>query len=190
MHTSLARAAKISLFWVCTRSRFSVEHRPDGVAYANMEGLSEDCPVSRYEPAPLQFVTRRSWYPWLVVGVTCIDGFIGQLDASIVQPALPTIAPNNSATIAAAPDERTGEAGGLLNLMRALGCTIGIATASETFSWRLYVYTGNGHRTRNLPTPIILAATVDVLWVVALCCETPSRAAFRAGDRKHRRSIS
>src|SRR5580700_5962816 len=55
-----------------------------------MESLSEDCPVSRYEPAPLQFVTRRSWYPWLVVGVTCIGGFIGQLDASIVQLALPT----------------------------------------------------------------------------------------------------
>jgi hypothetical protein len=47
--------------------------------------------VSSYEPAPLQFVTRRSWYPWLVVGVTCIGGFIGQLDASIVQLALPTL---------------------------------------------------------------------------------------------------
>jgi hypothetical protein len=76
------------------------------------------------------------------------------------------IAPNNSATVAAAPDERTGEAGGLLNLMRALGCTIGIATASVTFSWRLYVYTGNGHGTTNVPTHIILAATVDVLWVL------------------------
>ena len=47
--------------------------------------------MSSYEPAPLQFVTRRSWYPWLVVGVTCIGGFIGQLDASIVQLALPTL---------------------------------------------------------------------------------------------------
>jgi EmrB/QacA subfamily drug resistance transporter len=76
------------------------------------------------------------------------------------------IAPNNSATVAAAPAERTGEAGGLLNLMRSLGCTIGIATASVTFSWRLHVYTGNGYRTTNVPTPIILAATVDVLWVL------------------------
>ena len=55
-----------------------------------MESLSEHSPLSRYEPAPLQFVTRLSWYPWLVVGVTCIGGFIGQLDASIVQLALPT----------------------------------------------------------------------------------------------------
>jgi len=46
--------------------------------------------VSSYEPAPLQLVTRQSWYPWLVVGLTCIGGFMGQLDASIVQLALPT----------------------------------------------------------------------------------------------------
>jgi MFS family permease len=76
------------------------------------------------------------------------------------------IAPNNSATIAAAPGTRTGEAGGMLNLMRALGCAIGIATASVTFSWRLYVFTGNGHRTIDVPTRILLAATADVLWVL------------------------
>ncbi len=76
------------------------------------------------------------------------------------------IAPNNSATIAAAPDSRTGEAGGLLNLMRALGCTLGIATASVTFSWRLHVYTGNGRRSTNVPTQIVLAAAGDVLWVL------------------------
>ena len=46
--------------------------------------------MSRYEPAPLQVAVRQSWYPWLVVGVTCIGGFMGQLDASIVQLALPT----------------------------------------------------------------------------------------------------
>jgi EmrB/QacA subfamily drug resistance transporter len=86
------------------------------------------------------------------------------------------IAPNNSATIAAAPGTRTGEAGGMLNLMRALGCAIGIATASVTFSWRLQVFTGNGHKTIGIPTRILLAATADVLWVLggfavaAACC--------------------
>src|ERR1700691_2341037 len=64
-----------------------------------MEGLSEDCPVSRYEPAPLPFFTRRSWYPWLVVGVTCIGGVICQLDASIVQLALPTLERQFNATL-------------------------------------------------------------------------------------------
>ena len=76
------------------------------------------------------------------------------------------IAPNNSATVAAAPDERTGEAGGLLNLMRALGCTLGIAAASAAFSWRLSVLAGNGHRSTNVPAQIVLRATVDVLWVL------------------------
>jgi EmrB/QacA subfamily drug resistance transporter len=76
------------------------------------------------------------------------------------------IAPNNSATVAAAPDNRTGEAGGLLNLMRAMGCTLGIAAASTAFSWRLFVLTGNGHRSTNVPTHIVLAAAVDVLWVL------------------------
>ncbi len=46
--------------------------------------------MSSTEPAPLELATRQSWYPWLVVGITCIGGFIGQLDASIVQLALPT----------------------------------------------------------------------------------------------------
>jgi EmrB/QacA subfamily drug resistance transporter len=44
-----------------------------------------------YEPAPAEFITRLSCYPWLVVGTTCIAAFIGQLDASIVQLTLPTL---------------------------------------------------------------------------------------------------
>lgn len=41
------------------------------------------------EPPPVEFLTRRPEYPWWVVGVTCVGAFIGQLDASIVQLALP-----------------------------------------------------------------------------------------------------
>lgn len=43
------------------------------------------------EPPPLAFFTRRSFHPWLVVSVTCISAFIGQLDGSIVQLALPAL---------------------------------------------------------------------------------------------------
>ena len=43
------------------------------------------------EPAPAQFLVRRPSYPWLVVGTTCVAAFIGQVDASIVQLALPTL---------------------------------------------------------------------------------------------------
>src|SRR5262249_28406315 len=44
-----------------------------------------------WEPAPAEFIANRSYYPWLVVGTTCIATFNGQLDASIVQLMLPTL---------------------------------------------------------------------------------------------------
>jgi EmrB/QacA subfamily drug resistance transporter len=43
------------------------------------------------EPPPLAFFARRSFHPWLVVSITCISAFIGQLDGSIVQLALPAL---------------------------------------------------------------------------------------------------
>ena len=43
------------------------------------------------EPAPLAALTRRASYPWLVVAAVSVGAFIGQVDASIVQLALPTL---------------------------------------------------------------------------------------------------
>jgi EmrB/QacA subfamily drug resistance transporter len=43
------------------------------------------------EPPPAAFLARLSFYPWLVVGACCIAGLMGQIDASIVQLALPTL---------------------------------------------------------------------------------------------------
>jgi EmrB/QacA subfamily drug resistance transporter len=76
------------------------------------------------------------------------------------------IAPNNSATVAAAPGNRIGEASGMLNLMRVLGCAIGIATASATFSWRLSALTGYGNRTTNVTAQAISLATTQTLWAL------------------------
>jgi hypothetical protein len=42
-------------------------------------------PGRSFELAPPEFHSRQSFHPWLVVGVTCIGAFIGQVDASIVQ---------------------------------------------------------------------------------------------------------
>ena len=44
-----------------------------------------------FEPAPAQFFVRRPSYPWFVVGTVCIGTFIGQVDGSIVQLALPSL---------------------------------------------------------------------------------------------------
>ncbi|MFG1466087.1 MFS transporter [Xanthobacter sp. DSM 24535] len=43
------------------------------------------------EPAPLAWLERQSWHPWLVVGLVSMGAFIGQLDATIVQLALPIL---------------------------------------------------------------------------------------------------
>ena len=43
------------------------------------------------EPPPVASVARQTWYPWLIVGLVSIGAFMGQLDATIVQLALPTL---------------------------------------------------------------------------------------------------
>jgi MFS family permease len=54
-------------------------------------GRLSDAVLGLREPPPAGFLTRRPSYPWLVVGTTCIAAFIGQVDASIVQLALPAL---------------------------------------------------------------------------------------------------
>lgn len=44
-----------------------------------------------HEPPPLKRFMKLPAYPWLVVSITCIGAFIGQLDASIVQLTLPAL---------------------------------------------------------------------------------------------------
>lgn len=43
------------------------------------------------EPAPLASLARQTWHPWLIVGLVSMGAFVGQLDATIVQLALPTL---------------------------------------------------------------------------------------------------
>ncbi len=55
--------------------------------------------ITTIEPPPLRVLERLSFHSWLVVGVTCIGAFIGQLDASIVQLALPALTHAFDATV-------------------------------------------------------------------------------------------
>jgi EmrB/QacA subfamily drug resistance transporter len=73
------------------------------------------------------------------------------------------ISPNNSAIMDAAPPQLTGEAGGLLNVMRSLGISVGIAAASALLSWRLAILTGSGHNTLHALAPELLSAGRDVV---------------------------
>jgi MFS family permease len=56
------------------------------------------------------------------------------------------IAPNNHATINAAPANLAGVAGAMLNLTRILGTVAGVASASAILSWQLQVARGSTDR--------------------------------------------
>jgi EmrB/QacA subfamily drug resistance transporter len=73
------------------------------------------------------------------------------------------ISPNNSAIVAAAPASLAGEAGGLLNVMRSFGVSIGVAAASSLLAWRLAVLTGSGHNTLHATPHDLLVAGRDVI---------------------------
>ncbi|MCX5494249.1 DHA2 family efflux MFS transporter permease subunit [Kaistia dalseonensis] len=51
------------------------------------------------------------------------------------------MAPNNSATMGAAPPALSGEAGALINLARMLGVSLGIASCASMLHWRVTVIT-------------------------------------------------
>jgi EmrB/QacA subfamily drug resistance transporter len=53
------------------------------------------------EPPPLAYFARQPWYPWLIVALVCVGAFIGQLDATIVQLALPTLGKTFDASLEA-----------------------------------------------------------------------------------------
>lgn len=78
------------------------------------------------------------------------------------------IAPNNSATLGAAPADKSGEAGGLLNLMRSFGTGIGVAAATSVLAWRLELATGISGRTVAVAEPALLGAIRDVLLMLAV----------------------
>lgn len=78
------------------------------------------------------------------------------------------IAPNNSSTMSTAPADRRGEAGGLLNLARVLGTSLGVAVVSSLLPWRLTVLTaGVTDRTLAVTSQILREAVSDVLPVLA-----------------------
>ncbi|WCS28668.1 MFS transporter (plasmid) [Methylobacterium sp. NMS14P] len=93
------------------------------------------------------------------------------------------IAPNNGATLAAAPAEHAGQAGGLLNLMRAFGTATGVAAASALLAWRVEQATGLHGRTVGVSERALLGAASDVMILLAtLALATALAASFE--DRR------
>jgi len=91
------------------------------------------------------------------------------------------IAPNNSATISAAPASRAGQAGGLLNLLRVFGTGLGVATASSVLGWRVAMATGLHDSTMGASEAALLAAVADVLVTLGMFAVLAGAAALLRG---------
>src|SRR5262249_24962071 len=74
-----------------------------------------------------------------------------------------SLSPNNSAIMGAAPASLTGEAGGLMNLLRCCGISVGVAAASALLAWRL----GSSHSTLHAGPQQLLSASRDVVVLLA-----------------------
>ncbi len=145
-------------------------------------------PVALGLAAPFSgFLSERVGPRWLqVLGMICcatgllmMNGALGNLenlgrDRLVTLMALLLfgaglglfIPPNNSATLAAAPASESAVAGGLLNLFRVLGTSVGVAAASSTLSWRLAAAAGPAVSIASLPADILFLATAQSLFLL------------------------
>ncbi len=98
------------------------------------------------------------------------------------------ISPNSSAIMATAPPEETGQAGSVLNVMRFLGISAGIAGASTLLSLSLG---GDSGSTLDVAAPVLVSASRNVIVLlgcltalagaISLICPRPGQA--KAPDR-------
>ena len=94
------------------------------------------------------------------------------------------VAPNNSATIGAAPADKSGVAGGLLNLLRVFGAGVGLAAASTALGWGLRAAIGAGARTAHAHEAALLSAVGGVLAMLAVFGALGAAAALVRGNPK------
>ena len=78
------------------------------------------------------------------------------------------IAPNNHATLKAAPADLATQAGALLNLMRVLGTSLGVAGATSTLSLGLKQAGGMTDRMRDVSGPALINAVEWGIILVAI----------------------
>ena len=64
--------------------------------------------------------------------------------------------PNNNSIMGAAPTRLTGEAGGLMNVVRAIGMSMGVSAASALLSWQLEALTGRAVNTVGAAADVFL----------------------------------
>jgi nitrate/nitrite transporter NarK len=96
------------------------------------------------------------------------------------------ISPNSSAIMAAAPPEQTGQAGSVLNVVRQIGMSTGIAGASTLFVLGLGGAAGS---TLGVPTKSLVTASRDVILLLGcLAALAASISLIRPTHRKTHRT--
>jgi MFS family permease len=78
------------------------------------------------------------------------------------------ISPNSSAIMATAPEEQTGAAGSLLNVVRYLGVSTGIAGASTLLALSLAHESGTATSTVDASTAALVAASGNVILALGI----------------------
>jgi EmrB/QacA subfamily drug resistance transporter len=76
-------------------------------------------------------------------------------------------APNNSAIMASAAAEQSGQAGGVLFVMRSLGMSLGISLASVIMSWQLPVLAGRPQATLGNSAQVLVQGAMASFIVLA-----------------------
>jgi MFS family permease len=76
--------------------------------------------------------------------------------------------PNNSAIMSSAPSHRLGVAGGILNMTRSLGTSLGVAATGVVLALRLSTHAGHAvHGTADLTPAVLLPAFRETLLFLA-----------------------
>jgi hypothetical protein len=144
--------------------------------------------ILREKPRPAA-VRESRCAPWLVVGVVCFGAFMGQLDASIITitfPAmerdcavpglgLPVFVPaNNTVTMRSTDGSSASLLGGLVNMARGIGTTLGISLMALALHLG-----GAGHgyagSTQARPAFIVLAVAAAAAAAIALTSRAQPR---------------
>jgi MFS family permease len=91
------------------------------------------------------------------------------------------IAPTNHLTLEAAPPASSGQASAMLNLLRALGTSLGVAAATATLGWRLAAEGGSPETWSSLPGSALLAAVGQSLLLLVVMAAVATLAVLLAG---------
>jgi EmrB/QacA subfamily drug resistance transporter len=99
-------------------------------------------------------------------------------------------APNNSAIMASAAAGQSGQAGGVLFVMRSLGMSLGISLASVILAWQLPMLPGRPHATVGIPADVLVRGAVASFIVFAALAGVAALLCFVRAEHDAPRTVA